>query len=139
VDTLHDAPLRWTAVAAVLTGAALLVAVIGLPLAIYQLVALDRDLVTRRTELRTKVNDFRQAGQKVLDGFSQPGDYSEKILPVKEWGKQVTAFIQTDLADDAEAEDFRREGSESAPEHEVRAKLNYLRDKLLPKVIAGFW
>ena len=59
VDTFDDATLRWTAITAVLTAAALLVAVIGLPLAVYQLVALDRDLV-RPNQLRTRLVEYRR-------------------------------------------------------------------------------
>ena len=140
VDTFHDATLRWTAIAAVLTAAALLVAVIGLPLALYQLVALDRDL-TRPTELRTRVNEYRRSGQGILNRRYEPVTKGPHPDPsdLKRWIDDVATFITEDLGDDAEAEDFRREGLGRTFGEELTRKLEYLRDKLLPKVIAGYW
>ncbi len=43
-DSIH----RWTAIGAILTGAALLAAVVGLPIALYQLFAVERDLAQLR-------------------------------------------------------------------------------------------
>ncbi len=40
----HDSLHRWTADAAILTGAGLLAALVGLPIALYQLFAVERDL-----------------------------------------------------------------------------------------------
>ena len=94
VDTFHDATLRWTAIAAVLTAAALLVAAIGLPLAVYQLVALDRDLV-RPNELRTRIVGFRRSGQAIRDRFGAD-EYDEVARDVQGWRADVYSFINAD-------------------------------------------
>jgi len=120
VDTFHDATLRWTAIAAVLTAAALLVAAIGLPLAVYQLVALDRDLV-RPNELRTRIVAFRRSGQAIRDRFGAD-EYDEVARDVQGWRADVYSFINAELGDDTEAHDFLGGGDGRNAARRDRAK-----------------
>jgi hypothetical protein len=134
-----DATLRWTVIAVVLAGSALLVAAIGLPLALYQLVALDRDLA-RPSELRSRLVEYRRSGQAIRTRWrSQQADYGELAREIGQWADDIAAFINSELSDDTEADDFRQEGKDFAPDEELVAKLTYIRDKLLPKVITGYW
>ena len=137
VDTFDDATLRWTAITAVLTAAALLVAVIGLPLAVYQLVALDRDLV-RPNQLRTRLVEYRRVGQAIRSRFGLDS-YDDVARDVRSWADGVSAFIESELGDDTEAFDFVGVGMGQKPHEEIERKLDYMRDRLIPKAIEGYW
>lgn len=136
VDTFPDPTLRWTAIGAVLAGAALLVAAIGLPLALYQLVALDRDL-GRPKELRDRLIQYRRSGQIIRSHLLQ-WEGEKWHDDRKHWIEDLARFLIAELGDD-EADDFRHTGGSFGPTDELDAKFQYIRDDLLPKVIAGYW
>jgi hypothetical protein len=133
----HDATLRWTVIAAVLTGSALIVGVIGLPFALYQLFELDRDLSRRPKELRKKLDEFRLGGTKLAARYhgASPALDEEFDAEFESWVDLVATFIRTQL-DEAEEQTFLLEGKTG---NELGEKLTYIRDKLIPKVIAGYW
>ena len=103
----------------------------------YQLVALDRDLV-RPNELRTRIVAFRRSGQAIRDRFGAD-EYDEVAPDVQGWRADVYNFINAELGDDTEAHDFLGVGMGTMPHEEIEQKLDYLRDRLIPKVIEGYW
>lgn len=139
----HDSTHRWTAVATIFAGSALAVAVIGLPFAVYQLMQINRGL-TRRSELRKKVTEHRLAGRKVLANIrNHPVTseiYGQLSGEAAEWADAVAKFLRDELRDEAEEADFRQCGEDSEPIPQLEAKLNWLRNDLLPKIVAGgYW
>lgn len=136
----RDSNHRWAAVGAILAGSAAVVGVIGLPFAIYQLAAVERDL-SPRSELRDQVNELRVEGAKLVAQFPQRvvAPPPELMSKYRTWTDKVASFLR-EKTDEAEAQDFSRVRGESGwPTDDLNAQLDYLRDNLLPKVIARYW
>ncbi len=141
VDQYRDPALQWTIAAAAFTTAGLLVAAVGLPIALYQLVALDRN-VSRPHDLIKALNQFRIEASpwvKVLyepttDAFARAAD----LVDFQGWVDQVAEFIRTNM-DEAEEQSFRNAGIPKQTVHELEDKLVYIRDQLIPKVREGYW
>jgi hypothetical protein len=143
----NDPTLRWTVIAAVLAGAGLLIGLLGLPLAVTQLVTLRRSL-TRSVELQEKLKQHRLRGYTLSRRLSGPeARDGEALTTIREecaaWVEAVATFIQTQLDDEAEEHYFHLQGHDQPTPDQVlgdlEAKLLYVRDNLWPKVRAGFW
>lgn len=102
---------------------------------------LDRNL-TRPNNLIVALNQFRIKASpwvKVLyeptdNAFSRAADF----LDFSAWVEEVAKFIRTNM-DEAEEHSFRNAGIPKQPVHELEDKLEYIRDKLIPKVREGYW
>lgn len=129
---------KWTAVGALFAGAALIVAAVGLPLAVTQLFTLERE-VNRASGLVDKLKPLRRDGLALREQL-RTGEIADSGPEVKEWVERVVNYLLTDLGDDVEADTFKQEGKRQGPGYnEITAKLAWLRDNLLPKVMAGYW
>jgi len=134
-----SAATRWTAVASVFAGAALFLALVGLPIAFRQLFALERDLarLSVRTDLQGTLTAIRISGYD-LRARMNIGVSPQLDSEFKDWCRNVTAYIERNT-DKAEADDFRQAGAGGPPNHELDQKLAYIRDNLIAKVMAGWW
>lgn len=127
-----------------LTAAALLVAVVGLPIALYQLVALDRD-IARPHDLIQALNQFRIEASPWVQLFyahaNTQGGYlavAPKVREFEAWIERVALFIRENM-DEAEVQSFLNAGVPKQPVHVLEDKLSYIRDQLIPKVREGYW
>lgn len=137
----QDPATRWAAIAAILTAAAFLVAVFGLPFGIYQLVVLESDLTRSRDLVRT-INQFRVEASPWVKEFHFPADnaftQAANLLDFESWVERVANFIGTNM-DEAEEQSFRNAGLAKQIGPALEDKLLYLRDQLIPKVREGYW
>jgi hypothetical protein len=144
LDVFHDNDsLKWTVIAAVLTGAALLVGLIGLPFAIYQLFSLDRDL-TRPMKLGEELKAFRLTGSQLQFRLHHPDTDDQAARDTladefAQWVEDVATFIRTELDDEAEEHAFRFAGDKKSPKDQLDAKLLYIRNDIWPKVREAYW
>jgi hypothetical protein len=136
-DHYKDRALKWTAIAGVFGGAAVLAAAIGVPIALTQLFALERDL-SRSNHLVERLKSFRLEGL-ALNKQLRAGNIPWGAADVNHWIDGVASFLVTDVKDEAEEETFRQEGQTTPGWQEIAAKLAWLRNDLLPKVRAGYW
>jgi hypothetical protein len=115
-----------------------LVAAIGVPVAVTQLVALQRS-VRRSGALVARLKEFRIEGLALRKELKPDDPNIRFFAEVKLWAAQVSAFLLVELQDEAEEETFSQEGSHLQPWEEVTAKLAWLRNDLLPKLREGYW
>jgi hypothetical protein len=135
-DTFHPASLRWTVIAAVLTAAAFLVAVLGVPIAVFQLIDLDRRLTRPNAQMKA-LNQFRiEASPWVQTLHQSQGAVGHEQYG--SWVERVAMYVHEHM-DAAEEATFRNAGYPGQPVDQLRGKLEYIRNDLIPKVRAGYW
>ena len=150
---IKAAGTRWAAVGAVLAGGALYIATFGLPLAIQQLVAVERDLarLTRASETEDQLLEHMRRGTALALQWREPhpegvaGDLlfqiEEGLVTVptyEDWIRDGAALIR-ETTDVTEERFFLLAGADAQPRDQLDAKLAYIRNDLMPKVRAGFW
>jgi hypothetical protein len=132
---IRDPATRWTAIAAVLAGAGLLVGVPALGLAILQLSDVDRRLrqLTEAGEREIAIHEQMGQGTKLL---SRPWDQAS----FDDWALGSAELIES-LTDAAERRLFEFAGTpeEKQKQQLLHEKILHIRDNLLPKVRAGYW
>jgi len=147
----HDAATRWTAIGAVLAGAALVIALLGLPVAISQLFAVKRDLdqITGISDVERELIGKIEEGAIIALSMHdmEEGhllDFVSRGLTVgtyPDWVENVEQFIRRNGGHAGPAEQYLFElaGRGEPARQELETKLVYLRDNVLPKVRAGYW
>jgi hypothetical protein len=135
-----DPTRRLTAWAVSLAGGTLAVAILGLPVALYQLATVRRDLerVTRASEFELGLNDLMLPGVDLLERF-HPQDDRDIRAAVAGWAEVIAQYIREKTANEIEEKLFRLEGQDLEPRRQLERKILYLRDNLIPKVRAGYW
>jgi hypothetical protein len=134
-----DPATRWTAVAAIVAGVALFVAVIGLPLALLQLATVQEDLdrLTTATDMEKRLRDYLIDGSRLAREFLKISD-NELRAQLYEWIEQVARVIRVNT-DEVEDNLFRLAGDGYEPVDELRSKIAFVRNDLMPKIRAGYW
>jgi hypothetical protein len=147
----RDTATRWTAIGAVLVGAALLIALFGLPVAISQLFAVKRDLdlITGISNVERELIGHIEEGALIALSMHdlEEGhllDFVSQGLSVgtyPDWVEKVGEFIRTNGGHAGPAEQylFQLAGRGKLAHEELEIRLAYLRDNVLPKVRAGYW
>jgi hypothetical protein len=155
----HDAAARWTAIGAILAGGALAVAAIGVPVAIAQLVSVERDLARlttasegerelqacprRGTELALMIEGSRIMQQLGPSATFQMisrarGDAGEAIDQLLIWTEATGSSIGR-VTDETEERFFHLAGRGKPWIEEINAKLAFIRSDVMPNVRAGLW
>lgn len=134
----NDPAARWGAIAAVLVAAALVAALAGLPTALIQVFALRQDVarLTRISEVERQLNAYSLLGLKLLEPTATDSWFAD----YQEWIDAGVALIE-EIADHAEAETFRLMPmpARGDSKKQLRSRLAYIREGLVPKVRAGYW
>lgn len=138
VHAYHHTADRWAAIGAVATLATLLIALLTLPLAVIQLVQLAEELsqLTQVSEIERQLNAYSLLGLKLLEPTSARSWFAD----YQKWIDAGVALIE-ELADHAEAEAFRLMPMPASGDskQQLRSRLAYIRETLVPKVRAGYW
>ena len=131
---------RLTAWAVILAGATLIVAIVGLPVALYQLATVRQDLdrVTRAGDFERDLNDLMLPGVDLLERFYEQDDDDLRTM-MTGWIEVVAQYIRDKTSNEIEEKLFRLEGRELQPRNQLERKIVHLRDKLIPKIRAGYW
>ena len=126
--------------AVILAGATLAAAILALPFALYQLATVRRDLqtVTRAGDFERGLNILMLPGVDLLERLYRRDD---RDVPVEMagWIEVVAQYIRDETASEIEERLFRLEALELGPRDQLERKILHLRDKLIPKVRAGYW
>jgi hypothetical protein len=140
-DGYHDSAHRWVAWAGILAGTTVVVALLGLPVALYQLATVRRDLnrVTRATEFEKVLNANLLEGVELLPRLDRDADGEAAILELGGWVEAVAQYIREETGSEVEEQLFRLEAQNRPPPDELRGKILHLRDSLIPKVRAGYF
>lgn len=136
----RDTTQRLTAWVVILAGATLAVAVLGLPVALYQLATVRQDLegVTRAGDFERGLNDLMLPGVDLLERFYEH-DNDDMRAEMAGWIEVVAQYIRDKTSNEIEEKLFRLEGQALQPRDQLERKILHLRDKLIPKVRAGYW
>jgi hypothetical protein len=134
-----DATKRLAAWTAILAGATLVVAMLGRPVALYQLATVREDLdrVTRAGDFERGLDDLMLPGVDLLERFHQHDD-DEMRAEMTGWTEVVAQYIRDKTSNEIEERLFRLEGQGVPPRDQLERKLLHLRDKLIPKVRADY-
>jgi hypothetical protein len=137
----HDPGVRWAAVGGILAGAAFLVAVIGVYIALTQLADVQRDLdrLTKATDAEKQLRAQLVEGSRFLS--SMPPGIRRQSAAAGEfvtWSDTVATFIRAHT-DEAEENLFRSAGADAMAGDELKAKIAFMRDDLMPKIRDGYW
>jgi hypothetical protein len=135
-----DPTRRLAAWTVILAGATLVVAILGLPVALYQLATVRQDLdrVTRAGDFERGLNDLMLPGVDLLERFHQQDD-DDMRAEMTGWIEVIAQYIRDKTSNEIEDRLFRLEGQGLKPRDELERKILHLRDKLIPKVRAGYW
>lgn len=135
-----DPTQRLTAWAVILASATLAVAILGLPVALYQLATVRQDLerVTRAGDFERSLNDLMLPGVDLLERFHQRDD-GDMRAEMAGWIEVVAQYIRDKTSNEIEEKLFRLEAQDLQPRDQLERKILHLRDKLIPKVRAGYW
>lgn len=146
-----DAATHWAATGGVLTGAAVLLGLVGFPLALWQLDAVRAeqgrtadeeqrvaDRLAQRADVLAALREDMTAGWDLRQRLFDQGLAEAVIRDYRRWVDGASAHIQTGT-DEVEIKAFADAGSGLPPPDEIRAKVNHIRDNLIPKVVAGYW
>jgi hypothetical protein len=147
-ESYHDLGTRWTAAGAVAAGGAFVAAVIGVPIALSQLFAVERDVarLTKAGDAEKKLLEQVRLGTFLAMRLhatsgqeAQPtAEEAPRGVPdFASWVDQATSVIRQ-IADDNEGRMFHLAGAAAQPRDQLDAKLAYMRNDLWPKVRAGF-
>ncbi len=131
-ETFHSPTVKWTAIGAVLAGAAFVVALIGLPAALYQLWRVRREL-ERLPDLLEKLKYLRKRGTQLFPCRNDPSTASELDKSIEE----VATFIRTDLNDVGEEMRFRYRIGGGNPTERIDKTYGYLRNEALAEGQGG--
>ena len=136
----RDSTQRLAAWAVVLAGGTLAVAIVGLPAALAQLSTLRRevDRVTRASDFERGLNDLLLPGVELLERAHhvQSDDVRTEMLG---WTEVIAQYIREQTATRIEESLFRLAGQDLPARAQLEQKILYVRDKLIPKVRAGYW
>jgi hypothetical protein len=148
----HDAATKWTAIAAVLAGAALAAAVVGLPVGLFQLFAVERDLARLRLvseghlqelgqllinardainrDMRLQLGDPPAGRQLYRDAFN--AHFPDLAKPFFEWDRAVEC-VEAALAAFAQAVERTADETGIIPDRYDRAAIvQQLRQRMPP-------
>jgi hypothetical protein len=131
---------RLAAWAVVLAGGTLVVAIVGLPAALAQLSTLRQevDRVTRASDFERGLNDLLLPGVELLQRAHQ--DQSDVVrTEMLGWTEVIAQYIREQTATRIEESLFRLAGHDLPVRAQLEQKILYVRDKLIPKVRAGYW
>ena len=135
-----DPTRRLAAWTVILASATLVVAILGLPVVLYQLATVRQDLdrVTRAGDFERGLNDLMLPGIDLLERFHQHDD-DDMRAEMTGWIEVVAQYIRDKTSNEIEERLFRLEGQGFQPRDQLERKILQLRDKLIPKVRAGYW
>jgi hypothetical protein len=131
---------RLAAWAVVLAGGTLVAAIVGLPAALAQLSTLRQevDRVTRAGDFERGLNDLLLPGVELLERTDQ--DQSDAVqTEMLGWTEVIAQYIREQTATRIEESLFRLAGQDLPARAQLEQKILYVRDKLIPKVRAGYW
>jgi hypothetical protein len=135
----EDSTHRWVAWTAILAAATLVVALLGLPFALYQLATLRRDLdqVTRTGQFERGLRALMLRGLDLLERL-QRDDTAYARAEFTGWIDGVAGYIRRETNDELEEKFFRIEGKALPPQQQLEAKIRYLREKIIPELRAAY-
>jgi hypothetical protein len=131
---------RLAAWAVALAGGTLVVAVVGLPAALAQLSTLRQevDRVTRAGDFERGLNDLLLPGVELFERAHH--DQSDIVrTEMLGWTEIIAQYIREQTANRIEESLFRLAGQDLPVRAQLEQKILYVRDKLIPKVRAGYW
>jgi len=131
---------RLAAWAVALAGGTLVAAVVGLPAALVQLSTLRQevDRITRASDFERGLNDLLLPGVELFArAHHDEGDIVRTEM--LGWTEVIAQYIREQTANTIEESLFRLAGQDLGPRAQLEQKILYVRDKLIPKVRAGYW
>jgi hypothetical protein len=153
-ESYHDSNHRWTAIAAVLTGSALLAALVGLPIALFQLFVVERDIarlslvpamhyeqlrgmlersqITVGQQVRFEFGDPPDGRQLFLDAFF--AHFPELSKPFAEWDAAVARVEAARASFAAALERAADDAGVQTPMYDRTSILQRLKERTPPRL-----